>query len=309
VLQTCYIEKAVLITGASGTLGTELIKQLSKTPSYKIYALTSKKKVLLSYFSGINNLICFDREDWENGRIPWNKIDVLIHCAFAIISDGEKLVDSLNFTREIFEAAQRGGVLAIINISSRNVYGSKYKPLWKETTPICPDNIYAMAKYSSELLLKSIANKKQSVNFTNIRLSSLLANTLDMRIVNKFVKDAIDNQIIKITGGKQIFSYLDIRDAASGIISLLSVDPEGWNEVYNLGSDKRYDILEISKIISDVAKDYMGKNVIIELEEKDIVLDIGMDSSLFYKETGWMPKYSMRDTVVSLFEDKIQEKK
>jgi len=219
------------------------------------------------------------------------------------------LVDSLNFTREIFEAAQRGGVLAIINISSRNVYGSKYKPLWKETTPICPDNIYAMAKYSSELLLKSIANKKQSVNFTNIRLSSLLANTLDMRIVNKFVKDAIDNQIIKITGGKQIFSYLDIRDAASGIISLLSVDPEGWNEVYNLGSDKRYDILEISKIISDVAKDYMGKNVIIELEEKDIVLDIGMDSSLFYKETGWMPKYSMRDTVVSLFEDKIQEKK
>jgi nucleoside-diphosphate-sugar epimerase len=95
---------------------------------------------------------------------------------------------------------------------------------------------------------------------------------------------------------------MDVRDAAAGIIALLKVDPTKWKEVYNLGNNHQYNIIEIANIVSDVAKDYLGKPVTIEIEENEISLDVGMDSCLFYEDTGWTPRYSIRDTIISLFD-------
>ena len=295
-------QKTILVTGASGSLGNELIEQLSLQTKYRILALTSNKEKVLSRFSHIKQLEVYSVKDWEGGNVPRDKIDVLIHCAFTTALKGEELASSLDFTRAILEDAKERKISSIINISSRSVYGSKHKPLWKETTPVCPETLYAMAKYSSELLVKSIALKDKATNFTNIRLSSLIGNGQEMRVVTTFVQNSLKDQTIKIIGGKQLFSYLDVRDAAGGIIALLSIEPSKWNEVYNLGSDKRYSIIEIAEIVSDVAREYTGASVKIEIEEKEIALDIGMDSGLFYEHTGWIPKYNMRATVESLFE-------
>ncbi len=296
-------QKTILVTGAGGSLGNELIEQLSQRKKYKILPLTSNKEKLLSRFSHIKQLEVYSVKDWKDGNVPWDKINVIIHCAFATALEGEELANSLNFTRTILEDAKKGKVSSVINISSRSVYGNKHKPLWKETTPVCPETSYAMAKYSSELLVKSIALKdKAAANFTNIRLSSLIGDGQETRVVTKFVQNSLEDQTIKIIGGKQIFSYLDVRDAASGIIALLSIEPSKWDEVYNLGSDQRYSIIEIAEIVSDVAREYTGVSIKIEIEEREVALDIGMDSGLFYEHTGWMPQYSMRDTVESLFE-------
>ncbi len=48
--------KTVLITGAGGFLGGELIKQLGNNPKYKIIALTSNISKLQVKFHEINNI-------------------------------------------------------------------------------------------------------------------------------------------------------------------------------------------------------------------------------------------------------------
>jgi len=300
--------KTILITGAGGLLGGELIRQLTCESDYKILALTSDKNKLMSRFPNVNQLECYSIDEFEDRKIHWGKVDILIHCAFARVSIGEELADSLNFAGKVFQIAHKERVSSIINISSKSVYGSKYKPLWVETTPVAPETLYAMAKYSSELLLRSIASKNNTTNFTNIRLDSLIGEGLDIRVVSKFVQKCINNEVIKIIGGTQTFSYLDIRDAASGIISLISTEPAKWKEVYNLGSNKRYNIIEIANLVNDVAKDLINRSVKIQIEKEDIILDTGMDSSLFYNDTNWTPSYSMEDTIRRLYKYFVKEK-
>jgi nucleoside-diphosphate-sugar epimerase len=71
---------------------------------------------------------------------------------------------------------------------------------------------------------------------------------------------------------------------------------------------ERMTIIEIANIVSNVASEYISNSIIVDIEEKNIYLDKGMDSSLFYYETGWKPKYTMRDTVESIFKYYIEIK-
>ena len=102
-------------------------------------------------------------------------------------------------------------------------------------------------------------------------------------------------------GGKQLFEFLDIRDAAGALISLISSNNFKWNPVYNLGNNERKTIIEIADIVATVACDYITEPIVIDIEEQNINLDIGMDSSLFYQATGWKPQFTMTDSVKSIF--------
>jgi nucleoside-diphosphate-sugar epimerase len=120
-------------------------------------------------------------------------------------------------------------------------------------------------------------------------------------MVNKFVENAIARLSIKIVGGSQFFSQLDVRDAADAIVSLLGVEPKNWKRVYNLGHTRSYGILEIADIVAKVAVEMGLPKPQIEIRESDAKLFAEMDSSLFYGDTGWRPKYDMYDTVRSIF--------
>lgn len=301
------IEKmqTVLVTGAGGFLGGELIKQLSEKANYRIFALTTNKEKLMTRFCHIGKLTCIDMQDWKNGQLPWEKINTLIHCAFARgYLPVQEIAESLDFTNDLFIHAVETKVNNIINISSQGVYGQAKKPLWDEKTPVAPNSIYGFAKYSSELLTSNAKKLSQDqTNTTSLRLASLSGGKEGLRfeVISKFVNSALEGNPIKIIGGKQILSYLDVRDAAASIITLLSIDSGKWKEVYNLGNIP-YSIVEIASLVSEISKNYLEKPVKIEIEEQDISLDVGMDSSLFYKDTHWKPQYDMKALVESLFE-------
>ena len=300
--------QTVLITGAGGFLASELIKQLSETRDSQIMALTSNKDNLLRMFDFDKRILCFDIEDWKNMKLPWKKINTIVHCAFARTSYGGDVAKSLNFTNELFQEALKEEVPSIINISSRSVYGQAQNTPWTEKTMVDPESLYALAKYSSEIITNNIGGfSKNKTRTTNIRLGSLIGNCSNQRITTKFVNNAIRNQTIQIVGGKQVFSYLDVRDAAAGIIALLSFDSSQWKKVYNLGSNDSYGIIEVANIVVETAKYYTNNQIKIEIDEKEIHLDAEMDSSLFYNDTQWEPRYKLKDTIESLFKYLIKQ--
>lgn len=292
--------KSVLVTGAGGYLGGEIIRQLLDKKDRRIIALTSQKEGFLSSYNNATRLSCYDLTEWENGKIPWGEVDALLHCAFARSSEGYQLADSLRFTHKIFRDAENNKVPVIVNISSQGVYGGLYKPMWSEVVPVAPKTLYGMAKYSSELLCLGIDN---SIVKTNLRLASLTggARGLRLEVISKFVKHAIEGESIKIIGGGQVFSYLDVRDAAEAIITLLSTNSKDWKAVYNLGPHARCNIVEIAILVNQIAIGFSLPEVEIRIEKGDIHLDVGMDSNLFYNAANWRPRFYMKDTIESLF--------
>ena len=59
------------------------------------------------------------------------------------------------------------------------------------------------------------------------------------------------------------------------------------------------------KPISKKPKDFIKKEIVVNIERTDESLYAELDSSALYEDTGWKPKYSMEDMVRSIFEYKL----
>lgn len=299
--------KTILITGAGGFLGRYLIEAFIREPQYKVLAFDLTTEIILKRYAQFKQIEFFENADFINNNIPFDKVDIIIHCAFSRSSEGKALAGSLDFTKKMLLAAKAHNIQAFINISSRSVYGQNPDIPWTEQTIVCPDSMYALTKYSSELLTNIVASNT-GLNCTNIRLAGLNSPGLNERITSVFINKVIDGKPIKIIGGKQSFSFLDIRDAAIGIIKLINnVIPEKWQPIYNLGPTYSHSIIELAEIIAEVSRDFIQHEVQIEIEESDVELYSQMDSRLFYQETGWRPQYDMRATVKSIFENQMSQ--
>lgn len=295
--------KNILITGANGYLGSYLIEKLADQDEFFITAFDLDKKEMREKFAHINNIDFYDTNDWETGSIPFQEIDIVVHCAFARANIGIELAKSLVFTKKIFtEAVDNNCVL--INISSRSVYGQNKNIPWNENTQVEPDNLYALAKYNTELLLESIANSR--VKYTNLRLAGLISPVFDDRVLNKLVIRILNNEQIKLFGGKQLYAYLDIQDAVSGIIAILNAYSSQWQKIYNLGNNHTYTLIELTEKVIKVARKLNIKCNDLLLEEKDIPLIDGMNCNAFYKDFQWHPRFDMETTIKSIFEYKLK---
>lgn len=300
------INNTVLISGAGGYLAGALIEQLSKISGVTIYALTSNKPKLMHQLKASNQLEIISMDDYKNGDLSSGKIDTLIHCAFSRgFNSCEEIKNSLEFTNELFMTAYENKISNIINISTQEVYGKSNKPLWHEKMTVAPESCYGIAKHASELIALDVKRiSEQKTNVTNLRIASITGGTnrLRLELVSKLVMNAIRGEPITVIGGEQVLSYIDVRDVCSGIIALLSIDPNTWKEYYNLGANQQHTIMEIAKIVIDASEKLKLDPVELKVGRNDIHRIVGMDSSLFYQDTGWSPKHPLEDTVMALFE-------
>ncbi len=292
---------SILISGAGGFLGNELLNSLAKYPHIRVFALSSRPDEVQSRHSAMANLNCIPTSDLLLGKVPFMEVDVVIHAAFARTVEFQKLANSLYFTQKLFEEAIKNGVAALINISSQSVYGRNADVPWVETTRADIDSAYALAKYSTELLIKAMCYAS-TTSFTSLRLSSLIGPGLNVRFLSRFVRNALVGEPINVINEDQIFSFMDVRDAAEGILSLLGVEVSEWNSVYNLGSHLRYTVGEIADMVAHLAKDYGDKPVVVERTTDGDGRFSGMDCSSFFAQTGWEPRFHLEQMIRTLFE-------
>ncbi|MGI6328765.1 MAG: NAD-dependent epimerase/dehydratase family protein [Dethiobacteria bacterium] len=80
--------RTIMVTGAGGFLGGELLNKLYNNTNYNIVGITSKKEDIYRKYKNQNILVCYNIEGWEKEKIPWNSIDLIVHCAFSRSYDG-----------------------------------------------------------------------------------------------------------------------------------------------------------------------------------------------------------------------------
>nr|WP_319510893.1 NAD-dependent epimerase/dehydratase family protein [uncultured Draconibacterium sp.] len=305
--------KTLLITGAGGYLGRNLIKKLSVEEKYEIWAFSLDKKKT-KYLLGEQVDAVFDEDDLETGRISLGNVDILLHMGFTRPhGSDQQIADSLKFTGDLFTRASTNHIPAIINISSQSVYGLQSMPPWDEYVPVAPAGVYAQAKYASELMLTNAKRHLNTICYSSIRLASLSGGAdglVEVDFLSKFVKSALAGEPIKLVGGMQLMERLDVRDAVDAIIKMLNTEPVNWKPIYNLGTNKTHTLKEFAeKSIEISSQRNGGRRSQLVVEQKDINMKFGMDSSSFYEDINWKPKYNMDDTIWSLVSHFQREEK
>jgi nucleoside-diphosphate-sugar epimerase len=112
----------ILISGAGGFLGTEIVSQLAEKENVQLVALTSQEKRLREKVGDSRNVTVFDRNSVFESDFDFSDTDLLINCAFPRNADGIAMADGLRYVERLLEAAVAGGVKSVINISSQSVY-------------------------------------------------------------------------------------------------------------------------------------------------------------------------------------------
>lgn len=289
----------ILISGASGLLGHELVTQLLENGNFKVIAITSKQKELATEFQSYSNLQVVKVDNWKEEIESNTQIDTFINCAFPRSSEPQQLSHGLLFTEKIIKDVLNLKINKIINVSSQSVYSQKSKSLTDETAPIVPETLYGMTKYASERIIAAMC---QNIAFSNIRLASLTSLDFEVRMTNRFVKSALTGKPIVINGGQQKVSYLDVRDAASALIEMLNKDSSLWKSVYNLGNHHSCTVLELAEMVKKQADIYTNKSVKLDILEGQHNFNNLINSELFYSDFNWEPQFNMNKMIEELFD-------
>ncbi len=150
--KTNYHSKNILLTGASGFIGSYFLKHYS------------------SVFS-INNF-SFLKNDID--ALNLNKIDSVVHCA-ALVHQMKREPDYDEFYRanvlntvELAVKAKKNNVKQFIFLSSVKVYGEESITPYNEKSPTNPQDSYGKSKLEAEKRLLSL--KDENFNISIIRL-------------------------------------------------------------------------------------------------------------------------------------------
>lgn len=283
----------IIINGASGFLGRTFLKVLSDRTDVEVQAFTSKPEELKAQFSDFTGLTTEDR---ASGAL-WKDADIFINFAFPRTLTSVEIAPGLDYITDQLKKAADSGAKALINISSQSVYDPKRNYRADETSVIDLADTYAVGKYASELLTNSICG---GIPHTNLRMASLIGPNFNQRLVNKFAMKVKGRENLHLKAGKQKYGFMDVRDAAEGIASMLDSDPATWEEVYVLGNHNEYSLTELAQAAVRIGAERGYKSRIISVPSDDY-MNSTLDPSKFEKTFGWQAKRDIDDTLRDIF--------
>ena len=202
--------KKILLTGSTGFIGSELLKNLSK--NYKIYVTLRKKtkknfihkNIIKIYFSSFQNL---------NDKIEKLKINTVIHCATHYVKkhdfkDIKKLSDSnILFGNIILENLEKMGVKTFINFSTvwENFNGKKDNYY----------NLYSAYKSSFKNIINFYKKKFGKTKFINLVISDTFGeNDKRKKIIN----------LLKINYKKRVITKLISKNLYMNLLNVIDIN-------------------------------------------------------------------------------------
>jgi|SRR3989344_9699036 len=295
--------KTVLVTGASGFVGTHLVKRLLEKKS-RIITLSKKGSELLK---DTQNEVGCSIEDFEkiNSLIQKNKVDIIFHLAAQpIVEIGQSnpirtFEVNIRGTWNILEAARENNVKKIIIASTVHVYGDNPKTPFKEEYFPQPSRPYETSKACADLLAQSFADTYnlpvEIPRFVNIYGPG---DSNFSRLIPKVIKSILVGEKPEVWDIGSIRDFLYIDDVISAYLKLAEKKLNGGKRlrVFNFGTGKPIKIHDLVLKIIELSK----KKIKLEMEKPpeeraNEIKKQYVSITKAKRELNWFPKVSLED--------------
>lgn len=326
--------KAILVTGSSGFIGSNLVKRLlNEEKNIKIIGLDNMN----DYYdvklkeSRLNDLQKHDNYIFIKGNLAdkelINKIfkdykpDVVVNLAaqagvrYSIEHPDSYIESNLIGFYNILEACRNNPVEHLVYASSSSVYGSNKKvPYSTDDKVDNPVSLYAATKKSNELLAHAYS-KLYDIPSTGLRFFTVYGpkGRPDMAYFN-FTNKLINGETIKIFNYgncKRDFTYVD--DIVEGIIRVMKGAPEKKKgedglplppyNVYNIGNSNPENLLDFVTILQEElirAKvlpedyDFESHKELVPMQPGDVPITYA-DTTPLERDYGFKPNTTLRE--------------
>jgi nucleoside-diphosphate-sugar epimerase len=284
---------SILVSGASGYVGSELVPTLLKF-GYEVVAVDTFW--FGDFLDPHPNLkkIEIDVRYLEEKSLP--DIDYIIHLAAVANDPSVDLDPTLSWeigslgTLNLCNIGRAKKIKAFILASSGSVYGIKDEPKVTEDLSLVPISVYNKVKMIKERIVISFSNEFRTVV---LRPATICGWSRRLRLdlaVNALTFNALKFKKIKVFGGSQMRPQLHIQDMVNCYVWAIKNDE--ISGVYNLGFEND-SILEIAeKVQSEIEAE-------IEILESNDPRSYRLDSSKILA-AGFVPKLKTIDAILEL---------
>lgn len=328
-----------LITGASGYIGSMLIKRLlNRENDSRVIALSRDSRKLKAQFSesfdrnsrlDFGHIRCFQADLYdgcfrEQFFVENKKVDYIIHCASVtrsidMVSHPVETAGSIiNGTQNILELARRYEIKSMVYLSSMEIYGdidcsdghrvTEEEAAAGRIEPLNVRSCYPLGKRMAENICFSYF-KEYGVPVKIARLAQTFGAGIlpsDNRIFAQFTKAVkYGRDILLHTEGRSMGNYCAIDDALAGILKILECGEDG--EAYNVVNEENtMSIRQMAELVaSQVAKGRIGVQYDIPSENQyGYAPDTGLRlSGKKLAHLGWRPEKTLADMYQEMLED------
>ena len=158
--------------------------------------------------------------------------------------------------------------------------------------------MYALGKYSSELLISSLFVNSLT-NIIHLRLSSICENARFLRV---FVEKIIKGENIEVVSPNQLVSFIDIRDVSTALLKVINTT-EVKSGIYNLGSGTWQSIKQIAQYCIKIGYESYNLNPVqLIIKDNGNNNSVGMSIQRFSDTFKWQPTVDISGMIKSIYE-------
>jgi nucleoside-diphosphate-sugar epimerase len=303
--------KKIFITGGFGFIGSKLAVEATKR-GYSVFLYDS-----LIYKQNYRKILKeIESVKAKNASLEWTigdtrntdllreslkkfKPDFLFHFAelvgIYVCDSNSKHTEEINYTasKKVIDIAEELNIPIVYN-STSSLYGNqKTSKLLKENSPLphFTDN-YCKNKLKMEEYINKKIKSNPKFKILVLRPATIWGVAPRMRIEllpNHFAYCAISKGKIKVAQPNSYRAEMDIDDIVNSYFAIIKKN-EWKKHFYNLGNHN------LSKIeVAEIVKSVIPCNIEIVGDMGD-VRNLRIDSTSFYEDFDWKPKYSFENT-------------
>jgi nucleoside-diphosphate-sugar epimerase len=208
----------ILVTGASGRVGREVVKEISAKKGIKLRLLGRSGEKLKAVFPKLKGIefvsIDLARASSSELQKVCEGIDCIVHLAALVdltAPEWELVEANAVTTKKLADAAKLVGVKKFVLLSSTSVYGYGSENPVSETTPFSPDSSYGRSKTLAEEVLGV-----SGVHFIALRPPIIFGK--EFKEGFEQIVHGIEKRKLKLVGrGNNFIALIHVSDVASAV--------------------------------------------------------------------------------------------